>query len=360
MNNQLRFGFVLTMALAAWSHPVRAVDDSDKEAIRVLSNEAAADFDQRRYDAAREKFLRAYRIAQVPKLAVWAARANEKLGHLVAAYELYRQALSFQPNDLWKADTQQQAQKDAEEELGKLQPRIPKLTIVIEGARADDVTVRVDDKQVPSDLLGVERLADPGQRQIVGQRSDEVQNQAVTLTEGEKRQVVLKFRSTQTPAVATPGVAAGPASSAPSGQASAQSNGIVPSKTTSETNNPLPNAQPASEQNSPRTSTERTLGWIGVGVGAAGLALGTTTGLIVGFKYGDLNTQCPNRNCNGQHTPEVNTYNAMRTLSTVGFIVGGVATAAGVTLLLTTPKEKAPAQVGVWLSPNAAAVTGSF
>ena len=360
MTTQLRFGLILAVALAAWSNPARALDDSDKEAIRVLSNEAAADFDQRRYDAAREKFLRAYRIAQVPKLAVWAARANEKLGHLVAAYELYLQALSFQPNDLWKADTQQQAQKDAEAELGTLQPRIPKLTIDIEGAKANEVSVRVDEKQIPSDLLGVERLANPGQRQIVGKRGDEVVNQAVNLTEGEKKHVVLRFRNTQAPALATPGVVAGTALSIPASQASAPSNGIAPSKTTSETNSPLSNAQPASEQGSPHTSTNRTLGWIGVGVGAAGLALGATTGLMVALKYGDLNPDCPNRNCNGQHTPEVSTYNTMRTISTVGFIVGGVATAAGVTLLLTTPKEKSPARVGLWLSPNTAAITGEF
>ena len=95
-------------------------------------------------------------------------------------------------------------------------------------------------------------------------------------------------------------------------------------------------------------------------MGAAGLALGATTGLIVVLKYGDLNSQCKNRNCNGEHTPEVNTYNTMRTLSTVGFIVGGVATAAGVTLLLTTPKENSSARVGICLSPNTAAIEGDF
>jgi Tfp pilus assembly protein PilF len=125
MTNQLRFGLILGLTLAVWTNSARALDDSDKEAIRSLSNQAATDYDQHRYEAARDKFLRAYRLAQVPRLAVWVARANEKLGHLVTAYELYRQALSLQPNDLWKADTQQQAQKDAEAELSQLQPRIP-------------------------------------------------------------------------------------------------------------------------------------------------------------------------------------------------------------------------------------------
>ena len=166
MTNQLRFGLVLAFAFATWANLAQALDDSDKEAIRSLSNQAADDFEQGRYEAAKDKFSRAYRIAEVPKLAVWAARANEKLGHLVTAYELYLRALSLQPNDLWKADVQQQAKKDAQDELDKLQPRIPKLTIVIEGANSSDISVNVDNVQVPSDLLGVERYADPGQRKI--------------------------------------------------------------------------------------------------------------------------------------------------------------------------------------------------
>lgn len=358
MTNQLRFGLILTFALAAWTNPARALDDSDKEAIRVLSNEAAGDFDQHRYEAAREKFSRAYRIAQVPKLAVWAARANDKLGHLVAAYELYRQALSLQPNDLWKADTQQQAQKDAEDELGKLQPRIPKLTIVIEGANANDVSVRVDDKQVPSDLLGVERLADPGQRQIVGRRGDEVVNQAVTLAEGEKKQVVLKFRDVSAPAVMTPGVTTGAVPMA--SQTSTQPDGRVPSSTTPGTLGATLNAQPARDQSTSSGNGQRTLGWIGVGTGAAGLVFGAATGILVALKYGDLSPSCPNHNCGGQHTSDANTYDTMRTLSTVGFVVGGVAAATGLALLFTAPKEKLPAAVGLWLSPNAVGVKGDF
>jgi hypothetical protein len=359
MKNSTLFGPILAAILAAWPHPAGAVDDSDKEAIRSLSNQAAADFDQHRYEAARDKFLRAYGLAQVPKLAMWAARANERLGHLVTAYELYRQALSLQPNDLWKADAQQQAQKDAEAELTKLQPRIPKLTIIVEGANPGDVSVQVDDKQIPSDLLGVERLADPGQRQIVGKRGDEVIREGATLTEGEKRQITLKFRNAPTPAATTPGVAAGGAQVAPPGQQATQPNVRVPGKPTSASVGAASNTQPARDQGASNANSQRTLGWVGVGVGAAGLALGATTGVLVAAKHGDLNTKCPvDNNCDGQHNSEVATYNTMRTLSTVGFVVGGVAAAAGVTLLLTAPKT--PAQVGLLLSPSAASIQGSF
>jgi hypothetical protein len=333
------------------------MDDSNKEAIRSLSNQAAADFQQGRYESARDKFSRAFRIAEVPKLAVWAARANEKLGHLVTAYELYLRALSLQPNDLWKADVQQQAQKDAQDELDKLQPRIPKLTIVIEGANSSDVSVNVDNVQIPSDLLGVERYADPGQRKIAGRRSDEVVDETVTLTEGDNRRVVLKFRNTTAPALTAP---AGAPLVLP-GRANAQPGVGALGKTPAESFSSASNPRTPRDQGASSTSSQRALGWIGVGTGAAGLALGATTGLLVALKHGNLKTECPVANdCQGQHTTEVNTYNTMRTLSTVGFVVGGAATAAGVTLLLTTPKEKTPAHIRLLLAPNAAAITGNF
>jgi hypothetical protein len=337
--NHLRFGLVSALALAAWSHPALAVDDSDKEAIRSLSNQGAADFEQRRYEAARDKFVRAYEIARVPKLAVWAARANEKLGKLVTAYELYRQALGLEPNDLWKGGVQQQAQKDAQAELAQLQPRLPKLTIVIEGAKANEVSVKVDSLQVPSALLGVERFTDPGQRQIVGKRGDEVVNETVTLAEGSSSQIVLRFRKTSALTGAEP----------------------LPSKAASETSDAKSNPESAHDHGSSRSGSQRTWGWLSVGLGATGLALGASTGIWVVLKHSDLKAKCSvDNDCHGQYTSEVNTFNTMRTVSLIGFAVGGVAAATGVTLLLTAPKQKPESSVGLWLLPNATGITGTF
>jgi hypothetical protein len=233
------------------------------------------------------------------------------------------------------------------------------LTIIVEGANPNDVFVQVDDKQVPSDLLGIERYADPGQRQIVGKRGNEVVSETATLSEGEKKQITLKFRNAPSEAATMPGVTAGGAQVAAPGPQATQPDVRVPSQPTSGSLSAATNAQPERDQGASSASSQRTAGWIGVGVGTAGLALGATTGLIVAVRHGDLSTECPvNNNCNGQHDSEVSTYNTMRTLSTAGFIVGGVAAVAGVTLLLTAPKT--PAQVGLWLSPNAAGIQGKF
>jgi len=99
----------------------RATDDSVKGAARALSNEAKRDFDAGRFEEAGRKFQRAYEVAKVPTLALWAARALAKHGQLVAASELYRQATRLTANDLWVGNAQQQAQADAAKELAELQ-----------------------------------------------------------------------------------------------------------------------------------------------------------------------------------------------------------------------------------------------
>jgi hypothetical protein len=50
-------------------------------------------------------------------------------------------------------------------------------------------------------------------------------------------------------------------------------------------------------------------------------------------------------------------YNALRTASMVGFIVGGIGIAAGTTLVLTSPSQN---QVGLYVTPNSAGLHGVF
>ena len=319
---------VLTLTCAFASHAF-ALSDSDKEAVRSLSNDAALDFEQLRYASARDKFTRAYGIAKVPKLAVWLARSEEKLGHLVAASELYREAAGLEKNELWKGDTQQQAKDEAERELSRLSPRIPKLTVLLEGAQPSEVELSIDNASVASGLIGVERPLDPGPHEIVARRGSSSERKSLTLAEGDMQSVTLSFAS---PNVAVP-AAAEQASSTPAETA------------------PAPKA---------RDQAQRTAGWIGIGVGGAGLALGAVTGILVGTKYSDLKDKCGSDHvCDPAQGDDVSSYQSLRTVSTVGFVAGGVLLATGVTLLLTSPKAES-ATVGVWLSPRGAGLRGAF
>jgi tetratricopeptide (TPR) repeat protein len=337
---------VLALTVAAvWPGAALAIDDSAKGAARELANEAKRDLDAGRFADAGQKFRQAYEIAKVPTLAVWAARALARCGQLVAATELYRQAAHLVPNDLWLGNVQQQAQADAEKELGEIQPRIPRLRIRVEGAAATDVEVTIDEVRITSAMLGVEIPKDAGRRHIVGKQGGETVEQTIDLGEGEHKQAVLRFKAAQ---AETP-----PARETDKARVVREerrdeliTSKVVPAE-----------AQPAGS----RGGAQRTWGWVSVGVGAAGLLTGAVTGIVVLSDSG-LRGNCPNGVCNPAKVDSgsLSTYNSLRNVSTVGFIVGGVGAAVGVTLLLWTPKYESEPRMALWLGPASAGVKGAF
>ena len=111
MDRRLYRAVLALMLVAVWSGTARATDDVTKGAARDLANEAKRDFDAGNYVEAARKFQRAFEVTKVPMLAVWSARTLVKRGQLVAASELYRQAMLLAPNDLWVGNAQQQAQR---------------------------------------------------------------------------------------------------------------------------------------------------------------------------------------------------------------------------------------------------------
>jgi len=85
---------ITVVALSSWQQPAHAISDGTRAAARNLVNEGVSDFKAGRFELARSKFVQVLAVAQVPTVAVWAARANERLGKLVAAVDLYERALS--------------------------------------------------------------------------------------------------------------------------------------------------------------------------------------------------------------------------------------------------------------------------
>ncbi len=328
---------VLAIAMVS-SGAVHATDDSAKGAARELANQAKSDFDAGNFEEAGSKFQRAYDIAKVPTLAVWAARSLVKRGHLVAASELYRQATLLTPNDLWVGDAQQQAQADAERELGELQPRIPRLRVQVEGAAANEIEVTADSAKMAVSLLGVDLPTDPGRRHIVGKRGAEVVEQTVDLAEGDRKEAVLRFNAAP-PAPVVAEVPPAPTVTDPR---------TTPAPVSVETTAPAPSEH-----------SQRTWGWVVAGVGAAGLLTGVVTGIAVMANSG-LRNDCPNGACPASKSGSADSYNLMRNISTAGFIVGGVGAAVGVTLLLWSPKGEAEPRVALWLGPSSAGVKGAF
>jgi tetratricopeptide (TPR) repeat protein len=320
--------------ILSWAPCVLAqgeVDDATKNAARELAQRATEAFKAERYDEAQDLFHRAYDLVPAPTLALREGRALEKLGRLVEAVEAYVRAVRTEvAADAPKAF--HQALEDARDELEALRPRLPQLTIVVEGAAPDDpVTLTLDGKPVKKALVGVASPADPGERTLVA-RTERGAEATVTFTlaEREVKRVVLALPK---------------APERPSTAASTQ-----PDDTTHD----------ATE----RSQTQRYIGYGALGVGALGLGTGIVTGILAGQRYSSAEEACPGRVCEEgtSGAADLESFRSLRTLSTVGYIVGGVGAAAGVTLLLTAPtaRDERGASVSAFIGVGTVGVKGAF
>ena len=107
------------------------------------------------------------------------------------------------------------------------------------------------------------------------------------------------------------------------------------------------------------TSATRTLGWVAVGAGGVGVALGSVMGAMALNKRASLrDSGCTESRCPHDKQSEVDRLNTFRTVSTVGFIAGGVLASTGVVLLLSAPSSEH--QLAAVVSRDSVTLTGRF
>lgn len=122
-------------------------------------------------------------------------------------------------------------------------------------------------------------------------------------------------------------------------------------------------SEPASTSHASSGSTQRTIGLVTGGVGVAGLAVGTVFGILASSSWSSAKKDCPGfAGCTSQATDERSTAITDATVSTVGFIAGGVLAATGVVLYLTAPKSEATrvGRIGIEARPGGLAIHGEF
>src|SRR5579883_1370338 len=229
---------------------------SDRETARHLMDEGYAALDKGNAKAALDRFVAADSLVHAPTTRLAIAKAQRKLGLLVEAREtaldIVRAAPApGEPRAFADARAEAQSMSDA------LADRIPSLRIVVKGV--DGATVSVDGAAVPAASLVAPRRLDPGPHHVEARAGAQTTAADVTLAEGDARDVVLDLGAAL-PAAATGSAAPPPADTA---AATAATSGAD---------------QPA-ESPAPGRGW-RVASWIGLGVGAAGIAAGTVTGLL--------------------------------------------------------------------------------
>jgi hypothetical protein len=327
----------LIFAASLWATPAfgQTVDDSTRAAARDIGYAGVEAFQRGDYTTANQKLDKAYRVLRAPSLGLWSARALAKLGRLVEAAERYREVLRLSPTS-GDQEVQKRAQADAELDLATLMPRLSGITVVLKGAQASETTISIDGVPVSAELVGENRPVNPGAHRVEGRRGSDQAVVELKLAEGEKQQAVLEF---------TPGAA----SAAPVTPA------VEPASSPGSSTSP-------SGADRGSSSTMRTLGWVAVGVGGAGLALGGVTGLLALGERGNIedSPDCDaERNvCLASKKETVDSYQTLRLVSGIGFIAGGVLAATGVILLVTAPDSRSEVALGV--GPASVSLRGKF
>lgn len=294
-----------------------AADAPERAKARDLGYAGVEAYQKGDYSGANARFEQAYALLPAPTLGLWSARALDKLGKLREAAARY-EAVARLPVSSGNAEVQQQARVDAERELTALTVRLPRVRFSAQGGELTDVQLAVDAQPVPSGERGEGLALNPGSHRVVAVRGGQRLELTITLSERERRDVVLNFTRVA---------------------ASARGSAVDAS----------------------RPEPRRTLGWVSVGVGGAGLVFGTVTGLWALGKHGALEDSghCQDTHCSPEERDRVSTYNTLRVLSTVGFVVGGTSAATGLILSLSAKKSRAPAGSAAGNSGVVLALTGS-
>jgi hypothetical protein len=305
----------LCLSSASAAH-AQALDNVSREAATSLAMAGIEAYEAGSYLDALDKLEKSYTIAQVPTLALWSARALQKLGRWLEAEERYNEGLRL-PIPEGDTATQQQALVEMRAELATLSPAVPRVLLQVEGARLEELELRIDGRLAPS--TSRQRL-NPGSHHIEGTRGNDRAGVDVDVSANDKKTVLLRFALAPQP------------SSAPS-------------------------AEPASGSDWLAVS-----GWTAVTAGAIGVTLGTV-GLVLAIQKKDEidhNSRCRENACAPSERDLVDSYDARRNLSTIGFIAGGALAALGVGALVLSGGESDDPRAEAVFSPAFTGIRGSF
>jgi hypothetical protein len=293
-------------------------DDATRRAARTLGTAGVEAYQAGDYAKAAEKLDKAYRALQAPSLGLWSARAFVKLNRVVEAAERYQEVTRL---DVTRGDetVQRQAQADAEAELTALGPQIPNIVVHLEGASANEVSIKVGGEALASSLVDESRPVNPGKYVVEGTRASQVVQVSVDVKLGETKQALLRFPPL------------------PLGQSAAP---LAPSASA---------APPAAPAGPLAVDGKRSnVGpWLLVGAGAA---VGIGGGVLM-FTQSKRADDSRDRN-----DPEL--YDSAKTpwaIGLVGAIVGGAALGTGVVLLGLNSRQTATSR-STWVSLSAQGV----
>jgi hypothetical protein len=292
--------------LAAAPAVAQSRDEASRAEARKIGYAGVEAYQAGEFATARERLDTAYQLLQVPSLGLWSARALAKLGKLVEAEARYLEVIRL-PTSVGDEAIQQQARQDAGNERAALARRIPSVVVRIDGAPTGEVAVTIDDAALVGSAVGENHLVNPGRHQVEGIRGATRARAEISVAEGEQKEVVLRF---------APGPAGASASAVPEAAVDVRPGAV-----------------------SGGDGTMRTVGWVALGAGAAGIVAGAVAALIVRSKKNHLDeVGCggSGQTCPLSEDGNVDSYNSLRPVPAISLVAGALLAGAGAYLLLRT------------------------
>jgi hypothetical protein len=324
--------FCLAFAMIAEPAAAQSGESSDAstEEARALYVEGRDLRRQGELEKSLEKFQAAYALHPTPITALEVGRGRALLGKLRAALEVL-DAIERMPARANESDKATAARAEARELAAQVRARTPALRVVVDGAGA---RVWVDGEAIPTDQLD-HWLVDPGTHHVEAAQGDRRVTEDVRVLEGEERAVALRWPAPSSQQVT------------PAGPGDAWKAAGSPER---------PLDTPSSRPN--------ILAYVGFGIGAAGLATGTITGILTLSQASTLKKTCMDGVC--PPGAGLDSTQTLATVSTVSFAVAGGGIVTGIIALAVgghgpeVRKRKGAAWVRPWLGVAGGGVEGVF
>lgn len=307
--------------------PASAQSAADLESARELYREGKELRQKGDLHGALERFKAAHGYGQTPVTGLELGKTHMQLGELVEAREVF---LSIARLKVASDETEKSAnaRTEAADLAEQIRPKIPTLSVKVAGVKPEaQAQVTVDGANTPVVSLASMRKVNPGEHAVVVRANGREEKRSVSLAEGETKELSVEITD------ASPKINEG--------------GGAV--------------------EKPPEPGGKRSihvLTWIGLGVGAAGLAIGGVTGVMALGKASDVKDQCRGMSCPPSARTNVDDGRMIANVSTISFAVGaaGVAAAAVGYFVLSprTDKSARGTSVHIAISPTGAGIHGSF
>jgi hypothetical protein len=302
---------------------------ADVSAARKLGVEGVKLANLGKCDEAIERLARAEKLYHATTILGRLGECQIALGKIVQGTEnlqrVVREPLPANPPAAFVA-----ARSRAQKALDAALPKIAHIKVIVQAPPGAQVTVKIDGDAISEALVGESRPTDPGEHTVLAVAPDCLQaSRSVSLSEGQDTSVTLTLD--------------------PDPKARKAPDPSVPK---------LPPSPPSESAN-----MQRVLAYASLGVGGAGLAVGSIFGFMAMSKHNNLEQTCFNKVCPPSSQGDIDAARSRATVSTVGFIVAGVGVAAGATLLLwpdAAQIKTGQTRFQPWIGVGSVGLNGAF